>query len=322
MSKLTKLLEFERAGNVEKKKIQNTNAFKTLVLDTLNKPNKELLLSDAANATELLQESVYDTIIAGAEPVRCMRDVIPVIPIGDHQMRVTYASGAAAYASVVAEGATIPINVDKFNTVTITPYKIGVRPIITNEMIEDELWDMVEWHLNWAGRAIENKLNRDVLDAFIVGSAHTAETGVGAFDTMAECRATVEQYGWLPNKLVICPTMEKDLLKEDHFANASYYGNGTAVQTGRIPNVLGFDIHRLSVINGTTYTWDSGFDGADEYGALMLDSRAPYMMIGMKRDISVEEYDDPIHDLAGIAATMRFNTGIIQDRAGIAWKHS
>ena len=322
MTKLTKLLEYETATNSERKKMAGTSAFKTLVLDTLQKSKKELLISNAEDSSELLRESVYDTIVAGAEPARCMRDAFPVIPIGDHQCRVTYVSGAAVYADRVAEGAAIPINVDKFDTVTITPYKIGVRPLITDEMIEDGLWDMVEWHLKWAGRAIENKFNRDVLDAFIGGVTTTAATGAGSMDNIITNRGTVEEQGWLPDKMVISPGFEEDLLLDDNFNQAQMYGNNSITQTGRIGNILGLDVKRLSVIGGETYTWGGGFDAASEYGCLIYDSTAPVMMIGMKRDITSDEYKDPIHGLVGIAATMRFGVEVIHQKAGLAWKQA
>jgi hypothetical protein len=322
MTKLTKLLDYNYAGNNERSRMRNTSSFKRNVLDTLSKEQKELLISDASDADELLQESVYDAIIAGATPARCMRDVIPTVGIGDHQMRVTYASGGANYATDVAEGAAIPLNEDQFNTVTITPKKVGVRPLITNEMIEDELWSMVEWHLRWAGGAIENKLNKDCLDDFIAGTTVSDKTGAGSIDNIAAARGSVTTNGWNPDKMVIAPGFETDLLAEDNFMQAYQYGDNSILKTGNIPGVLGMNVHKLSIVTGDTYTWGGGFDAASEYGALIFDSKAPFMMLGMKRDISIEQYDDPIHDLVGIAATMRYGTGIIHGDAGVAWKQS
>lgn len=40
-------------------------------------------------------------------------------------------------------------------------------------------------------------------------------------------------------------------------------------------------------------------------------------IIAMRRDYTVEQYDDPIHDLVGISATMRFGVEVIQTDAGV-----
>jgi hypothetical protein len=324
MTRLTKLLEYYHAGNVKRSQIANEESFKTLVLDTLNKSQKELIISNADDSSTLLQESVYDKIVEGAKGVRCARDAFPIVNIGDHQMRVTYASGGNTFAEDVAEGAAIPLNESNFYTKTITPKKIGIRPLITSEMIEDELWDMVEWHLLWAGRAIEAKLNRDCVDDFIAGTQQTIATGAGTLATLVVNRGTLQTAGYNPDTCIIAPGYEQDLLAEVNFTYAGRFGDPSnkTLRTGVIQNVLGMDFYRLSMVSNGTNTWDAGFDTAGDYGCLMFDSKAPFMMIGMKRDISIEKYDDPIHDLVGISATMRYGTGVIQPKAGVAVKFS
>ena len=55
MTRLTKLLEYYHAGNTARSKMAETESFKTLVLDTLSKSKKELILSDADDSSTLLQ---------------------------------------------------------------------------------------------------------------------------------------------------------------------------------------------------------------------------------------------------------------------------
>jgi hypothetical protein len=48
-----------------------------------------------------------------------------------------------------------------------------------------------------------------------------------------------------------------------------------------------------------------------------MDSKAS-TYLAMRRDLTVEEYDDPIHDIMGIACTMRYGVGVIQSAAHCA----
>ena len=36
----------------------------------------------------------------------------------------------------------------------------------------------------------------------------------------------------------------------------------------------------------------------------------------MRRDLTVEQYDDPIHDLIGMSLTMRYGTDVLNELAG------
>ena len=61
--------------------------------------------------------------------------------------------------------------------------------------------------------------------------------------------------------------------------------------------------------------WDST-DSATHYMAMVLDTDTPVGFIGMRRDLNVEKYDDPINDLLGIKVTMRYGVGVTQAAAG------
>lgn len=322
-TKLTKLLEYQNAGNSERKQLANKHSFKTIVLGDLDRDQKELLLSDEMESSKLLQSEVYDTIIEGQKPYRSVRDVIPTFKADAHQVRVTYTSGATAYADEIPEGGKIPIDNSKFETKNIDIKKIGTRPLITNEMVEDGLWDMVQWELRRAGARMENKLNRDVIDTLCEGSWNSEVTAnTVTLSDIASARKAVFENNWIPTEAFIYPTVESHLVSGSNLLYANRAGDSNALRDGEIGKLFGLNFHRLSVDGASsTHKWGNGYDGANEVGVLVFDPEV-YGMIAMRRELEIEEYDDPIHDLMGLSATMRFGSSVIQGDAGCIIEYS
>ena len=326
MSKLTKMLEYAYAGNAERSRMANTTSFKTIVLDTLPKERRELLLSEGMETDTLLQEEVYNAIVEGSKPVQCVRNVFPIINTDTYQIRVTKESGNLGKAVDVAEGAAIPIDTETFSTVDITVKKIGTRPIITNELIEDGLWDMVEFELMRAGQKLEHKLNYDVINEATDKTSYGAITSVDAGanctpGNVLEAIKNVLNYDYIPTDLIMTPFAENKLISSNNLLYTSYAGSDAALRSYDLGKLFGLKLSRLSVDGWTTgtYKWNSGNDTQHDIHALVCDPS--YCMIGMRRDITVEQYDDPIHDLVGLSATMRYGVKNVQPEKACIIEH-
>jgi len=320
MSKLTRLLQLAYAGNSERTKLLNDPHVIHDLGGKNSKTYKTLLQSNAINETTLLQEEVWKTVVEGAEPFKCFRDVLPIINTDSYSVRVVTGE-SGAYAQDIAEGAEIPIDTSSFSKTDITIKKIGTRPLITNELIEDALFDVVELELKKAGARLENKLNRDCLQAILSGmdgitDVDPAGTNLAVSD-LATARALVEAEGRMPDTLITHPIAEGQLLKDSNLVYVAYAGQGRTLETGELPRILGLKPYTLSVTveDGFTYYWD-GTDAANHYYALVLDSKNT-AYIAMRRDITIERYDDPIHDLLGISCTMRYGVAVVDDKAGV-----
>ncbi|RKY26043.1 MAG: phage major capsid protein [Planctomycetota bacterium] len=320
MSKLTRLLQLAYAGNSERKRLLNNPHVIHDLGGKDSKTYKTLLQSDSISETTLLQEEVHKTVVEGAEPYKCFRDVLPVIKTDSYSVRVVTSQGNA-YAEDIAEGAEIPIDTTSYAKTDITIKKIGTRPLITNELIEDALFDVVELELKKAGARLENKLNRDCLQAILkdldgITDVDPAGTALSVTD-LATARALVESEGRLPDTLITHPIAEGQLLKDSNLVYVAYAGQGRTLETGELPRILGLRPYTLSVTteSGFTYSWD-GTDADNHYYALVLDSKNA-AFIAMRRDITIEQYDDPIHDLLGISCTMRYGVAVVDDKAGV-----
>jgi len=315
-NKLVRLCEIGFAESTKQKALIDKESTGTI----LGPEVKELLQSNASNSTTLIQEEVYKTISEGAEPFKCMREVLPIIRTDSYSVRVVKGE-TGSYADDLAEGAKIPIDTQTYTKQDITIKKIGTRPLITNELIEDGLWDIVALELKKAGARVENKLNRDCIAELLLAATGDITDVDPAGDhlavtDLAKARADVEGQNYIPDTLILHPSAEGYLLQDSNLVYASWAGTANTLHTGKLPKLMGMKPYTLSVTTGnTTDYWDST-DSAAHYSGIVMDSSAA-AYLAMRRDLTVEQYDDPIHDIVGIATTMRYGVEVIQNKSKV-----
>ena len=193
-------------------------------------------------------------------------------------------------------------------------------------MIEDGLWDMVEFELMRAGQKLEHKLNYDVINEATDKSTYAAigTVNAGAAFTLAnvlEAMKSILNYDYVPTDMIMTPFAENLLISSNNLLQAQQAGSDAALRSYDVGKLFGLKLSRLSVDGWTTgtYKWNSGNDTAHDIHGLVCDSS--YCMIGMRRDITVEQYDDPIHDLVGISATMRYGVKTVQPEKACIIEH-
>lgn len=273
---------------------------------------KELLLTEAIESTTLIQDEAYRTVTQGAEPAKCMRSALPTIQMKSNVMNWTTGE-TGTYAPVVAEGTEIPIDTQNYGTTEFKALKYGVRPLISRELIEDGLYNVAELELKKAGLRIENSLNQRAISELIdtVTTEHDcAGTNLG-IKAVAAAVSTVRGNGFNPDTLIMHPEAEAIVLQE--FVPTNYYPTESIVNTGMVPNILGLKTYTCGVVDDATATWGYAADG--EFGMMVYDSSA-IGAIGMRRDITVDQYNDPVKDLVGMAVTARFDVEVVMATAG------
>jgi len=323
MSKLTKLLEYGFAGNAERSKLMAKESFKKTIGEAAY---KTLLQSENTAITDstLVQEEVYKTIIEGAEPARCMREVVPTINTKTYSVRFVKGQ-SGTYATNIAEGAKIDIDTQEFTKQDITINKIGTRPLITNELIEDSLFDIVELELKKAGSRLENKLNRDVLYQMLQGTYKVTTNTMSpagphiSVSDLALAVSKIKKQNYMPDILLIHPTAEAYLLQDSNLAYVTFAGQSNSLNQGKVPTIMGLKPYYGTVTDSATPTWDDTTAGSDV--TAMVFSKNDFATICMRRDITVEQYDDPIHDLIGISCTMRYGTDVLQEKSACIIYH-
>jgi len=267
---------------------------------------RELLQSEGLAATNLIPTEVYATVIEGSEPAKCMRNVLPIFRMPTQVMTVPYGE-TGSYASQVAEGAEVPISTETYNVATFTAVKYGERPLITREMVADAKFDVIAQEIRKAGYKIENALNREALSVILEssGTAHdcaNAGTTAAAFTGLSTCVGGLIGLGFSPTDIIFYPTTYGALLGHVAALNA---GAANTALGGGLNGLFGCRTHICGIAdNSSTYTWGYGTD--NYIGALVVDRNAAGG-IGIREDVSIEQYSDPIRDLVGMKVTARLD---------------
>lgn len=273
---------------------------------------RELLLSEAIESTTLIQTEIYRTIIEGSEPAKCMREAVPIFRMNSNVMQIN-SGEAGAYASFIAEGAEVPIDTQDYSSRTWTAKKFGSRPLITQEMVDDSLFGVIELEVRKAGYRVENTLNQWMVACLLDNAGNeydinAAVAALGGAAAIREAMALNATDGYTSDTVIIHPQVLTYIYKD--YVPIAY--NPVAQQnmaTGVLPNILGCKLFQCgasvtttSTPTASTYVWGAPTDSY--IGMLVIDAKN-CGGIGMRQDTKVEQYRDPVRDLVGINVTMR-----------------
>jgi len=270
---------------------------------------RELLQTEAIESTSLIQAQFYSTVLEGAEPNKVIRGRVRSVPMRSNQQTFTLGETGSVLPKV-AEGAELPSNQQDYSTVTLTSYKYGEKNLISSELIEDSLYDIMALEVAKGGARAENTLNHVVLTKMLDDAGNEHDCSGSNLGTKALMGALKEMRvdGYNGTVIFGCADAEYQLMADSQISYANYFGTNSAIATGTVPRFLGMEFYRIDPMDTTydsgTYAWEYNSDS--DIGMVVLDAPSMATVIGMRRDITVKDYDDPVRDLRGAALTMRF----------------
>jgi hypothetical protein len=168
------------------------------------------------------------------------------------------------YAPIVAEGAEIPADEQDYSAVTFTAVKRAVRPLITQELVDDSMFPVISWEIAKAGARLENSLKRAMVDEILTTNAATASlctdfgnAGATPLTHLDEAITTVKNNGYIPNRVLFHPSC----FSAYRIAlQGLYYDTGVTSNQG-LPKVFGLDAYETGVTDdNSSYTWGWGTD--------------------------------------------------------------
>ena len=280
-------------------------------------PVRELLLSTSIESTNLVQTEIAATVVEGAEPYKIMRQALNVLPMNAATLDIPVGE-VGSYAREVAEGAEVPISTQDYSKVTFTAKKIAERPVITDEMVADALYPVIELELRKAGAKLENKINQMAIVELVNNSSaneHDTNGSNQGIKAIAAAVAKVEADGFMPDRIVMCPGFKAGLMAE--FVPTGFSGADT-VMTGKLPNLLGLQAFVSNVVHTTAASWAYGTN--EDLGAVVFDSQNS-TMLGIRQDITVKRYDDVVRMLQGTVVSARVAVDTLQANAGARIKY-
>jgi HK97 family phage major capsid protein len=265
---------------------------------------REGLFSDAVGALGRL----HDTLVQAAYPEMIGRGIITVRPTTEAMERFPLDEKAVAYR--YAEGAATRLSGKKNTTVDVyTNVLAEASEEWTREFLEDATWNVMDNMVEKVGRALGEEETEAILalygavaDADLAGGAPINQGGAAMnWNGLAKLHNAVRGENWRPTVLAVNEVQLHQLLTDDKFIHAQYLPAGqTDLEQGTVTSVLGMRVQASTLVpNGTAYA---------------LDSRVASVML-LRRDITVEDWEDIKNGKYGVRATTRFGVGVLRSNA-------
>ena len=265
---------------------------------------REGLFSDSVSALGRL----HDTLSQAAYPEMIGRNIISVLPTTEAMERFPLDEKAVAYR--YAEGAATRLSGKKSSTVDVyTNVLSEASEEWTREFLEDATWNVMDNMVERVGRALgEEETNKIVAlygaitDADLAGGAPINQGGAAMnWNGLVKLHSAVRGENWRPTVLAVNEVQLHQLLTDDKFIHAQYLPSGqTDLEQGTVTSVLGMRVQASTLVpNGTAYA---------------VDTRVASVML-LRRDITVEDWEDIKNGEYGVRATTRFGVGILRSKA-------
>ncbi|MEM3699836.1 MAG: phage major capsid protein [Candidatus Bathyarchaeia archaeon] len=265
---------------------------------------KEQLFSDMTGALGRM----HDTLVEAANPEMIGREIITVKPTTEAMERFPLDEKTIAYR--YAEGAYTRLSGKKISTVDVYTNIIAeASEEWTREFLEDATWNVMESMTEKVGRALGEAETNKILELY--GSIANADLAGGApidnggnainWSGVLKLHNAVRGENWRPTVLAVNEIQLHQLLSDDKFIHAQYLPSEQVdLERGVIGSVLGMKVLASTLVpNGTAYA---------------IDTRVAAVML-LRRDITVEDWEDPKSGKFGVRATTRFGLGVLRSKA-------
>jgi HK97 family phage major capsid protein len=265
---------------------------------------KEHMFSDMTGALGRM----HNTLVEAANPEMIGREIITVRPTTEAMERFPLDEKAVAYR--YAEGAYTRLSGKKISTVDIYTNIIAeASEEWTREFLEDATWNVLESMTEKVGRALGEAETNKILELY--GAIANADLAGGApidnggnainWSGVLKLHNAVRGENWRPTVLAVNEIQLHQLLSDDKFIHAQYLpAEQVDLERGVIGSVLGMKVLASTLVpNGTAYA---------------IDTRVAAVML-LRRDITVEDWEDPKSGKYGVRATTRFGLGVLRSKA-------
>lgn len=285
-----------------------------------------------AGAAYMVPDKIHDELILRSKRT----DICPII--GDvvtgwqgGDLKVDIVSDHTYVANRFTSGGQMQTETVETMQPTISPVSFGIAPRITNDLIEDANFGMVEFHLNKAALSMgtfATDLALTVLIAAADGwgtknSATCAGTDTALWSEVVTAIKAIENDLHNPNTL-LCT-------RESWYHSIKDFGDETAggaagdyweFQQGYTtkPVAEGFDV-RIDILDVLFSDSPQLHDSTDALGAafttciVLIFDRFNSLLTGRKRWLQINNYSEPVRDLAGCTITARQDSVTLYDDA-------
>lgn len=278
-----------------------------------------------AGANYLLPDKIYGEIFENAR----MSDITPlvsnIVETPGSTLKINVEPDGTFIPHFVASGGEAPDETIETEQGTITPRLFSINIAVTNEMVEDSLFDQIETHVRVAGKAMGEFSSKmclyPVMQDHNLGAGSELYKVEGTYNIFNTGGATTLDwtditYGWGMNNedgfksdIAIIPPLGPTTL----LAGAAGYPHNLEkamtinLNTNPIANMNGVDIiatsHLTTADVPVALQYYSGLY-LTHWHAIILNKKSGIQTV-RKRWLKIENYSDPIKDLVGAVVSAR-----------------
>lgn len=267
-----------------------------------------------AGAAYLVPDKIYDILFRKAWANDLTAQAMRIVDTPGSTLKVDYATGGFR-PKRFGSGGAMPDETLQTSQLTITPVTYGINARITNELIEDSQWDVVQMHLEEAAKACAAESTAQSVAVLVAaasgdGTLNTLTTGVTTytdFGDLMDAWALNAADGFLSDTVIAPPCAIADF-KSD--ASVAAYASGYHdAAVGSAPMLQGtFAGMNIYALTGElAYYADSGsyilYSGSKD--RTLVYNKTEAALCVRKRWLKIENYSDPVKDLVGATVTFR-----------------
>ncbi len=196
----------------------------------------------------------------------------------------------------------------------------GINFRITNDLIEDAQFDVVEMHLRNAGREMGEFATNEALTVLKTatdgdGTLNTAGAGGDDTTTMADWVAGFKancQDGYVSDTIVTPHECWLDaVIADTTYAAYAQVWKDALISTANAPNLTVLGCKIIFVDTVRTSALNPGGDWTECISVIFDKDYA--LLTGRKRWLRIENYSDPVRDLVGATVTARQDSVTVYD---------
>jgi HK97 family phage major capsid protein len=263
---------------------------------------KELLQTDLGTEGQLLiPRKIHDTLIEEVDKVLIPRSEAAMFfgpsNIPGSSIDVDLVTPNAMDVRVVGEGAESPIDQSAYTSFNLKPVKYGVAIRITQEMLEDSKWNLLEHNIRVAGKRFAENETRLVLQDALDNATNTVSGGAAiTIANITRAMQYLDDADYTPTTLFVGMEVLNDLRNIDTFVEAQKVGNTEMLQRGFLGTIYGLNVLKFSTNAAPSTTYS-------KY-AYVTDRMHAYV-IAEKRPVSVDNFELPVYDMSAANITQR-----------------
>jgi hypothetical protein len=284
----------------------------------------EFAVTGVAGANYLIPDKIYDRLYESAKIYDIAPVASPIVSCPGSSMKLDIEKAGQFKARGLAGGGSFPDETMEITQVTATPILFGIKARISNELIEDSQWSVMDTHIRRAGEEMGKYSTHLFIRDLIAGSdgdgtQNAANSGTADktyFGDLADGFSENLADGWVSDTVIVGAGVLGDLLRD---ATVSVYsdqwhskfldtpiikaGNsGENTSPLLFGNFMGMNVYVIPEVVTTAAA--GGLYISSKWHSFVLDSRNAMLTV-RKRWLKIENYSDPVRDLVGAVITSR-----------------